>query len=230
MIIKGSLLGGEAFKDGIAYYGLNYNVKGSHQGKEIIHIISETRRSQNPLSKKPFIRGLVTAKGLSLLFLFSVIHPYTMIFSLILILGIFLFGVSRENHGAEHMAVNSYLNDIDLTDIEQVKKSSIVCRRCGSAQLIIFMLFTIAVSFVIWKVTLPKIPFIALMAIVLPAITYEIHISKSDTVIIKLIYKFVLSIQRLVVQYPSDEIVKLASTTLIKLIETEKMYQQEGSI
>ncbi len=127
-------------------------------------------------------------------------------------------------HGAEHKAINCYEAKDDLT-IENVKKHTKIHKRCGTSFLIIVMLITIVffmffnVSDVLIRTGL-KVIFLPLIA----GISYEVlkYSGKNDNLIINILSKPGLWIQKITTNEPDDDQIEVAITALKTVLEPNK--------
>ncbi len=127
-------------------------------------------------------------------------------------------------HGAEHKAINCYEAKDDLT-IENVRKHTKIHKRCGTSFLIIVMLITIVffmffnVSDVLIRTGL-KIVFLPLIA----GISYEVlkYSGKNDNLIINILSKPGLWIQKITTNEPDDDQIEVAITALKTVLETNE--------
>lgn len=142
----------------------------------------------------------------------------------ILIIYLYLIGKSKEidklfrYHGAEHKSILCYEKGKDLT-IENVKAEKRLHKRCGTNLILItFILSNILFIFITWKsiflrtvIKILIIPFVA-------GIAYEIitYISKSESVISKIISFPGLSLQLLTTKEPDEKQIEVAILALKK--------------
>ncbi len=229
-------LGGEAFTNGLFFYGLNFQVTG-FKTKGQLHF---TNKKQQKLRKRfiniPVISGIAIAWPLSFLYYYFINNPtfllseFEISLRMILILS-FLVGYfyvfnrsAREYHGAEHMVANTFFDDKDVADISALKDYSTQSKHCGSTFMILFTIVSFLISLIIWLLPDSNLT-VVIAAIIIPGITYEIHSADESLKFIKPIIKIALFIQdKLLVSPPTEDKLELASQTLVRLIKLEEDY------
>jgi len=123
-------------------------------------------------------------------------------------------------HGAEHKAINTYEAGVDLT-IENVRKHSLIHRRCGTS----FLLFVMVVSiFVFSLVTTPsliaQIGFRILLLPLVAGIAYEwirLSASSNSRVLLWLVTPG-LALQKMTTREPDDDQIEVAIASVLPII------------
>jgi uncharacterized protein YqhQ len=128
-------------------------------------------------------------------------------------------------HGAEHMTVNAYENDVPL-ELDSVKKFNTAHVRCGTSFLFIVLIIAIIVFSLVGK---PALWILVLTRIVLlPAIAafaYEVtYFSGRHThnMLVKILLAPGLWLQSLTTSKPDDSMLEVAMTALKKILEIER--------
>lgn len=132
-------------------------------------------------------------------------------------------------HGAEHKSINCIENGLEL-NVENVKKSSKVHKRCGTS----FMLFVMIISIILFMFIQfdNKLINLALRVVLVPVIagiSYEILklAGNSDNKFINIISKPGLWLQGLTTKEPDDDMIEVAIAAIEKVFDW-KAYQKEN--
>lgn len=115
-------------------------------------------------------------------------------------------------HGAEHKCINCIEHGMDL-NVENVRKSSRLHKRCGTSFLLIVMLISILFfMFISVDSALLKVGYRLLLIPVIAGVSYEfIRLAgRSDNAIVNLISKPGLWLQKITTKEPDDEMIEVA--------------------
>ncbi len=126
-------------------------------------------------------------------------------------------------HGAEHKCINCIERGRNL-DIENVKKSSRLHRRCGTSFLILVMIVSIVLFFFIrvdqiWLRLLLRIALIPVIA----GISYEIirFAGKHDNIFVRIISAPGMLLQKITTREPDDEMIEVAIAAIEEVFDWE---------
>ena len=128
-------------------------------------------------------------------------------------------------HGAEHMTVNAYENDVPL-ELESIRKFSTAHVRCGTSFLFIVLIIAILVFALIgkpalWILILTRIVLLPVIA----AFAYEVtYFSGRHThnILVRILLAPGLWLQSLTTRKPDDGMLEVAMTALKKVLEIEQ--------
>lgn len=147
----------------------------------------------------------------------------------IFILYVFLISLLKDikrlyqYHGAEHKCINCIERGRNL-DIENVKKSSRLHRRCGTSFLILVMLVSIVLFFFIrvdqiWLRLILRIALIPVIA----GISYEIirFAGKHDNLFVRIISAPGMLLQKITTREPDDEMIEVAIAAIEEVFDWE---------
>ena len=115
-------------------------------------------------------------------------------------------------HGAEHKCINCIEHGMDL-NVENVRKSSRLHKRCGTSFLLIVMFFSILFfMFIRVDSAILKVVLRLLLIPVIAGVSYEfIRLAgRSDNAIVNLISKPGLWLQKITTREPDDEMIEVA--------------------
>ena len=131
-------------------------------------------------------------------------------------------------HGAEHKCINCIERGREL-NVENVKKSSRLHRRCGTSFLL-FVVFVSAVLFFFIRVDQPvlRVGLRILLIPVIAGISYEIIrlAGKSDNIIVRIISAPGMMLQKLTTKEPDDDMIEVAIAS-IEAVFDWKVYFKE---
>ncbi len=131
-------------------------------------------------------------------------------------------------HGAEHKCINCIEHGLDL-NVENVRKSSRLHKRCGTSFLLIVMLISI-VFFMFIRVKSPilKVVVRLLLIPVIAGVSYEfIRLAgRSDNAVVNLLSKPGLWLQRLTTKEPDDEMIEVGIAS-VEAVFDWKTYVEE---
>ena len=131
-------------------------------------------------------------------------------------------------HGAEHKCINCIEHGLDL-NVENVRKSSRLHKRCGTSFLLIVMLISI-VFFMFIRVESPilKVVVRLLLIPVIAGVSYEfIRLAgRSDNAVVNLLSKPGLWLQRLTTREPDDEMIEVGIAS-VEAVFDWKTYVEE---
>ena len=218
----------------------------------------EEKKEQNE-KKENFVMGLTVAfsvvlavgifmilpYGISLLFeKVSTLHWVIALFEGVLRLLIFLGYVAGISlmpdikrvymyHGAEHKCINCIESGLDL-NVENVRKSSRLHKRCGTSFLLIVMLISI-LFFMFIQVDQGALRLILriLLIPVIAGVSYEfIRLAgRSDNLIVNIFSKPGLMLQKITTQEPQDDMIEVAIASVEAVFDwkgyVEKIRQEE---
>ena len=131
-------------------------------------------------------------------------------------------------HGAEHKCINCIEHGMDL-NVENVRKSSRLHKRCGTSFLLIVMFFSILFfMFIRVDSAILKVVLRLLLIPVIAGVSYEfIRLAgRSDNAIVNLISKPGLWLQKITTREPDDEMIEVAIKSVEGLFEW-KTYVEE---
>lgn len=131
-------------------------------------------------------------------------------------------------HGAEHKCINCIEHGMEL-NVENVRKSSRLHKRCGTSFLLIVMLISI-VFFMFIRVDSPvlKVVLRVLLVPVIAGVSYEfIRLAgRSDNAVVNLLSKPGLWLQRLTTREPDDEMIEVGIAS-VEAVFDWKPYVEE---
>lgn len=131
-------------------------------------------------------------------------------------------------HGAEHKCINCIEHGMEL-NVENVRKSSRLHKRCGTSFLLIVMLISI-VFFMFIRVDSPvlKVVLRVLLVPVIAGISYEfIRLAgRSDNAVVNLLSKPGLWLQGLTTREPDDEMIEVGIAS-VEAVFDWKLYVEE---
>ena len=131
-------------------------------------------------------------------------------------------------HGAEHKCINCIEHGLDL-NVENVRKSSRLHKRCGTSFLLIVMLISI-VFFMFIRVESPilKVVVRLLLIPVIAGVSYEfIRLAgRSDNAVVNLLSKPGLWLQRLTTKEPDDDMIEVGIAS-VEAVFDWKTYVEE---
>lgn len=162
-------------------------------------LVSEALRRPVP---SPQLRGLIEGVIRVLLFLI-----YVKLISLMEdIKRVFMY------HGAEHKSINCLENGMELT-VENVRKQTMVHKRCGTSFLLIVMLVSILffMLLVVGNIWLRMVLRILLIPVI-AGLSYEFirYAGSHDNAVVNVLSKPGLMLQRLTTAEPTDDMIEVA--------------------
>lgn len=137
-------------------------------------------------------------------------------------------------HGAEHKCINCIEHGMEL-NVENVKKSSRIHKRCGTS----FLLFVVVISIICFIIVSAIVPEassgwlkLAVRLILIPVIagiSFEIlrHAGNSDGKIINLVSKPGMWLQRLTTREPEDDMIEVGIAS-VEAVFDWKNYLKEN--
>ena len=131
-------------------------------------------------------------------------------------------------HGAEHKCINCIEHGMDL-NVENVRKSSRLHKRCGTSFLLIVMFFSILFfMFIRVDSAILKVVLRLLLIPVIAGVSYEfIRLAgRSDNAIVNLISKPGLWLQKITTREPDDEMIEVAIKS-VEAVFDWKSYVEE---
>ena len=131
-------------------------------------------------------------------------------------------------HGAEHKCINCIEHGMDL-NVENVRKSSRLHKRCGTSFLLIVMFFSILFfMFIRVDSAILKVLLRLLLIPVIAGVSYEfIRLAgRSDNAIVNLISKPGLWLQKITTREPDDEMIEVAIKS-VEAVFDWKTYVEE---
>lgn len=136
-------------------------------------------------------------------------------------------------HGAEHKCINCIESGLDL-NVENVRKSSRLHKRCGTSFLLIVMLISI-LFFIFIQVDQGALRLILriLLIPVIAGVSYEfIRLAgRSDNLIVNIFSKPGLMLQKITTQEPQDDMIEVAIASVEAVFDwkgyVEKIRQEE---
>ena len=131
-------------------------------------------------------------------------------------------------HGAEHKCINCIEHGMDL-NVENVRKSSRLHKRCGTSFLLIVMFFSILFfMFIRVDSATLKVVLRLLLIPVIAGVSYEfIRLAgRSDNAIVNLISKPGLWLQKITTREPDDEMIEVAIKS-VEAVFDWKTYVEE---
>ena len=131
-------------------------------------------------------------------------------------------------HGAEHKCINCIEHGMDL-NVENVKSSSRLHKRCGTSFLLIVMFFSILFfMFIRVDSALLKVVLRLLLIPVIAGVSYEfIRLAgRSDNVLVNLISKPGLWLQKITTREPDEEMIEVAIKS-VEAVFDWKSYVEE---
>ena len=131
-------------------------------------------------------------------------------------------------HGAEHKCINCIEHGMDL-NVENVRKSSRLHKRCGTSFLLIVMFFSILFfMFIRVDSAILKVVLRLLLIPVIAGVSYEfIRLAgRSDNAIVNLISKPGLWLQKITSREPDDEMIEVAIKS-VEAVFDWKTYVEE---
>lgn len=132
-------------------------------------------------------------------------------------------------HGAEHKCINCIEHGLDL-NVENVRKSSKEHKRCGTSFMLFVMLVGIVLLFFI-RVESPLLRVVVRIALlpVIAGISYELikWAGSSDNVVVALLSKPGLWLQRLTTKEPEDDMIEVAIRSVEAVFDWHK-YKEEN--
>lgn len=131
-------------------------------------------------------------------------------------------------HGAEHKCINCIEHGMDL-NVENVRKSSRLHKRCGTSFLLIVMLISILFfMFISVDSALLKVVYRLLLIPVIAGVSYEfIRLAgRSDNAVVNLISKPGLWLQKITTKEPDDEMIEVAIKS-VEAVFDWKSYVEE---
>ena len=131
-------------------------------------------------------------------------------------------------HGAEHKCINCIEHGMDL-NVENVRKSSRLHKRCGTSFLLIVMFFSILFfMFIRVDSAILKVVLRLLLIPVIAGVSYEfIRLAgRSDNAIVNLISKPGLWLQKITTREPDDEMIEVAIKS-VEAVFDWKTYVEE---
>ena len=131
-------------------------------------------------------------------------------------------------HGAEHKCINCIEHGMDL-NVENVRKSSRLHKRCGTSLLLIVMFFSILFfMFIRVDSAILKVVLRLLLIPVIAGVSYEfIRLAgRSDNAIVNLISKPGLWLQKITTREPDDEMIEVAIKS-VEAVFDWKTYVEE---
>ena len=131
-------------------------------------------------------------------------------------------------HGAEHKCINCIEHGLEL-NVENVRKSSRLHKRCGTS----FMLLVMLVSFIVFlfvrvdTVWLRVVSRVLLLPVV-AGISYEVLklAGRSDSLIIQAISKPGLMMQKMTTKEPDDQMIEVAIRAVEAVFDWKKFVEE----
>ncbi|MDO4474042.1 MAG: DUF1385 domain-containing protein [Eubacteriales bacterium] len=134
-------------------------------------------------------------------------------------------------HGAEHKCINCIEHGLPL-NVENVRKSSRQHKRCGTSFLFFVMIIGICLLFVVRveSVVMRVVVRIALLPVI-AGISYEVLklAGRSDHVIVNLLSKPGLAIQKLTTKEPDDDMIEVAIRAVEAVFDWKKFEEENFS-
>lgn len=131
-------------------------------------------------------------------------------------------------HGAEHKCINCIERGREL-NVENVKKSSRLHRRCGTSFLL-FVVFVSAVLFFFIRVDQPvlRVGLRILLIPVIAGISYEIIrlAGKSDNIIVRIISAPGMMLQKLTTKEPDDDMIEVAIASIEAVFDWKAYFKE----
>lgn len=131
-------------------------------------------------------------------------------------------------HGAEHKCINCIERGREL-NVENVKKSSRLHRRCGTSFLL-FVVFVSAVVFFFIRVDQPvlRVGLRILLIPVIAGISYEIIrlAGKSDNIIVRIISAPGMMLQKLTTKEPDDDMIEVAIASIEAVFDWKAYFKE----
>ena len=131
-------------------------------------------------------------------------------------------------HGAEHKCINCIEHGLDL-NVENVRKSSRLHKRCGTSFLLIVMLVSV-LFFMFIRVDSPllRVVYRLVLIPVIAGVSYEfIRLAgRSDNVIVNLLSKPGMWLQRITTSEPDDEMIEVGIAS-VEAVFDWKPYVEE---
>ncbi len=176
-----------------------------------------------PVYITAFIKEFVTLQPWSTSFLEGVTRLFIFVLYLILISKnkdiqrVFMY------HGAEHKTINCFEHEEELT-VENVKKHSLVHKRCGTSFLFIVMLVSF-VFFMFFKTDdittriISRIVFLPVVA----GISFEVlkYSGKTDNILIRILSWPGLKLQGLTTKEPDDDQIEVAIKSMVAVLDRQ---------
>ncbi len=132
-------------------------------------------------------------------------------------------------HGAEHKCINCIEHGMPLT-VENVRKSSRFHKRCGTSFLIFVVLISVILFIIIqvdslWMRMITRVLLIPVIA----GISYEVlrMAGNSDHIVINLISKPGLWVQRITTKEPTDDMIEVAIAAVEEVFDWKKYLREE---
>jgi len=132
-------------------------------------------------------------------------------------------------HGAEHMCIHCYENQMELTP-ENCREFYTLHPRCGTSFLMFVMVISLIIfSFLGWPALLPRLGSRLLLIPVVAGLSYELlrWAGRSDTVVVKVLSIPGILLQKLTTREPDDKQLEVAIAAMKAAMadETEPCYE-----
>lgn len=132
-------------------------------------------------------------------------------------------------HGAEHKCINCIEDGLEL-NVENVRKSSRLHRRCGTS----FLLFVVVISVIMFMFIRSDVPYIRLglrvvLVPVIAGISYEILriAGRCDNLLIRILSAPGLALQRITTAEPDDSMIEVGIKS-VEAVFDYKVWQEEN--
>ncbi len=131
-------------------------------------------------------------------------------------------------HGAEHKCINCIESGLEL-NVENVRKSTRMHKRCGTSFLLFVMIVSIIVfAFINVKSQILRLVLRLLLVPVVAGISYELIrlAGRSDNPVIGLISKPGLMLQRLTTREPEDDMIEVGIASVEAVFDWKKFIEE----
>lgn len=160
-----------------------------------------------------------------------------MIFILYIVLISFMKDIKRTYmyHGAEHKCINC-IEDGKILNVENVRSSSRLHRRCGTSFLFLVMFISIA-AFILVSALMPadagklfKVVVRLLLVPVIAGVSYEVLriAGRSDNVFVRMISAPGMALQKITTSEPDDSMIEVAIQAVEAVFDWKAYLKEEG--
>lgn len=160
-----------------------------------------------------------------------------MIFILYIVLISFMKDIKRTYmyHGAEHKCINC-IEDGKILNVENVRSSSRLHRRCGTSFLFLVMFISIA-AFILVSALMPadagklfKVAVRLLLVPVIAGVSYEVLriAGRSDNVFVRMISAPGMALQKITTSEPDDSMIEVAIQAVEAVFDWKAYLKEEG--
>jgi uncharacterized protein YqhQ len=232
-----NLIGGATSDKGrLIYYTFNHIATSEYKdGKLEINVMSSNLHIKNIFLRMPFIRGIIINIAQSQTNIFILLVAYILDILLLkisladfiyFVITVYLFlsirtnKTMRELHGAEHMIFNYYnkYKKINMNEMDQIKKSSILSGQCGTNNYIINIVVLFLFKFIINDFMIRYFLMISLVY----ELNYLYAKYKTTHYLLNIIFKPTTLLQRMFFVYPpKDKDIEQAIRTVEELEKYE---------